>query len=107
MDTWYSKDLGDERAAYEPTTKIQEAFLTLDQTGVSTHDITVFSRHDLEENVVTVYFTPSAQILAQAFEAIPCKKPTPEKGLALLVGDARNWETHFPGYRESLRKERF
>jgi len=107
MDSWYSKDLGDGVAAFGPTTKIQEAFLELAKNGVYSHDLAVFSRYDLRKNVVTVYFTPSAQLLAEAFDATPCEKPVPEEGFALIVGDARSWEIHFPGYLENLRSEKF
>jgi hypothetical protein len=101
MDTWYSKDLGDGVAAFGPTSRIQEAFMKLAMAGVYSHDLAVFSRYDFRRNVVTVYFTSSAKILAQAFGAVPCEKPMPEEGFALLVGDNRSWEVHFPGYLES------
>ena len=107
MDSWYSKDLGDGVAAFGPTRKMQEAFIELAKAGVYSHDLAVFSRYDLRRNVVTVYFTPSAQLLAEAFDATPCEKPVPEKGFSLIVGDARSWEIHFPSYLENQRNERF
>ncbi len=98
MSNWYSKDLGDGVAAFGPTSQIQEAFIALAKAGGYSHDLAVFSIYDLKKNIVTVYFTPSAELLAKAFNAEPCEKPTPEKGFALLVGDARSWVIHFPGY---------
>ena len=106
MSTWYSKDLGDGVAAFGPTSKIQEAFLALAKAGSISSDIAVFSRYDLKSNIVTVYFTPSASLLASAFGATPCEKPGPEGKLGLLVGDARSWELHFPGYIASRRDGR-
>ena len=110
MASWYSKELGDGVEAFVPTTKIQDAFLSLAQTqarsGHYPYDAAVFSRYDLETNVVTVYFTPSAQLLATEFGATPCEQPEPTAGFALIVGDARAWEAHFPGYLERRRSSR-
>ena len=103
MTSWYKKELGDGVEAFVPTTEIQDAFLDLAlsqaQLGQHSFDAAVFSRCDLETNVVTVYFTPSARLLAMAFSATPCTKPVPTEGFALIVGDDRAWEGHFPGYR--------
>ncbi len=107
METWYSKTLGDGVAAFGPSNKIQEAFLALAEararSGQDYSNIAVFSRYDLRENVVTVYFTPNAELLARAFDAEECEKPTPEPGFGLLVGDANSWSTYFPGYTPTLR----
>ena len=110
MTGWHSKVLGDGVEAFVPTTKIQESFLTLAQTQAQTGryptDAAVFSRNDLEANMVTVYFTPSAELLAVAFGATPCEKPSPTDYFALIVGDFRAWEAHFPGYLEQRRSGR-
>ena len=98
MASWYSKELGDGVEAYKPTMKIMEAFLSLAKAGHYSPDAAVFSRYDLVTNVVTIYFSPSAELLAQAFVAVPCEKPIPRGDLGLIVGDARAWEVHFPGY---------
>lgn len=107
MDSWYSKDLGDGVSAFGPTLKIQEALKEIVKAGVYSRDLAVFSQYDSRKNVVTVYFSPSARLLAEAFDSTPCEKPVPEKGFALIVGDARNWEIHFPSYLENQRNERF
>ena len=110
MTGWYKKELGDGVEAFVPTTKIQNAFLTLArsqaQLGQYSFDAAVFSRYDLETNVVTVYFTPSARLLATAYGATACMKPVPTEGFALVVGDSRAWEAHFPGYLEERRSTR-
>lgn len=111
MASWYSKELGDGVAAFEPTTQIHNAFLALAraqaQSGRYLFDAAVFSRYDLDTNVVTVYFSPSAHLLATAFGATPCEKPAPTEGFALLAGDARAWEKHFPGYLKRRRSSRW
>ena len=110
MATWYKKDLGNGVAAFGTTKEIMEVFLKsllkLAEAGGYSYDLALFSRYDLEEDNVAMYFTPSAEILAQAFGAIPCEKPEPKEGFALIVGDDRSWEIHFPGYREKRRNAR-
>ena len=107
MTGWHSKELGDGVEAYVPTSEIQEAFLTLTltqaRTGRYSTDAAIFSHYDLESNVVTVYFTPTAEFLAVAFGATPCEKPVPTGDFALIVGDARAWEAHFPGHLDRRR----
>ena len=103
MTTWYRKDLGNGVAAFGPTGEMMEVFMKFlfrcAETGTYSYDVALFSRYDLEEDNVAVYFTPSAQVLAEMFGATPCEKPTPGNRLALLVGDDRSWDIHFPGYR--------
>ena len=97
MNTWYSVDLGDGAAAYKPTEKIQGAFTAAYVlSGGKTNGIAAFSRYDLETKIVTVYFTPAAHRIAQAFNASPCEKPTTDE-LGLIIGDADSWHTFFPG----------
>ena len=95
MTTWYSKDLGDGVEANAPSTQIQEAFIPIFAAAGNPVDMAVFSRYDLEANVVTVYFTPTAEPLAQMFGAAPCEKPEQDGKLALLVGDQRAIEFHY------------
>ena len=106
MASWHSKELGNDVEAYKLDTKIQEAYLTLVQAGHYSSDAAVFSRNDLETNVITFYFTPSAELLAKAFGAVPCEKPIPKEGFGLIVGDARVWEVYFPGYRVRRQSSR-
>lgn len=106
MKNWYRKDVGDGVAAYGPSGKLFEAFEVLAARGLPPN-ISVFSRYDLMKNVVTWWFSPEAQALAQAFGAEPCEKPQPAEGFGLLVGDANAWEGHFPGYIASRRGDEF
>jgi hypothetical protein len=43
---------------------------------------------------VTLYFSPSAQVLAKAVGASRCPKPEPGR-LTLLAGAERAWHVHF------------
>jgi len=60
--------------------------------GGKAEDVAVFSRYDLEANMVTVYFTPKAAALAKSYAATTCAKPSRGNGLGLLVGDAGAWD---------------
>ncbi len=106
MASWHSKKLGDGVEAFRPTEEVQKAFLTLSMAGQSSFDTAVFSQYDSETNVITIYFTPSAELLARAFGAIPCEKPIPEEGFGLMVGDDRAREAQFPEYYASRQERR-
>lgn len=95
MNTWQSGNLGDGIAAYKPSMQIQEVFTPLFVAAGCPHDMAVFSRYDLDKNIVTAYFSPSAYETARIFNATPCEKPT-SSDLALLIGDVRCWQIFFP-----------
>lgn len=96
MMTWYSKELGDGIEAAAPRFQIQEAFAPIFAAAGCPIDMAAFSRYDLEKNIVTVYFSPGASVLAKAFGAAPCEKPKKVEGFGLLVGDARATEFFYP-----------
>ena len=89
MKTWYSKEIGDGVQAFDPSGKVQDAFLSLALRGPLPYDLAVFSEHDLHRNVVTAYFSPAAKVLADLFETTPCEPPQRSRHFGLLVGDAR------------------
>lgn len=93
---WCSKDLGDGVAAIAPSQQIQKAFLLLFAAAGHPIDMAVFSRYDLEKDVVTVYFSPGAIALAKMFGATPSEKPPNDEYLSLLVGDQRSRPLFFP-----------
>lgn len=97
MMQWYSKDLGDGVDAFAPSGQIQTAFLPAFLSAGQPIDMAVLSRYDLEKNIVTVYFSPAAAVLAEMFGATPCEKPRKERRLSLLVGDQRSLEFFYPG----------
>ncbi|MEO8653707.1 MAG: hypothetical protein ABI409_06245 [Ramlibacter sp.] len=43
---------------------------------------------------LTLYFSPAAGLLAKAYAAKPCARPSPVD-MNLLVGDKRAWQIHF------------
>ena len=45
---------------------------------------------------VTIYFSPSARLLAASFGAKRCDKPS-ASGMSLVAGDERAWDIHFGG----------
>lgn len=96
MTQWFSKTLGDGVQAFEPTRQIQDAFLQVFAAAGQPTDMAVFSRYELEKNIVTVYFSPGAVALAKMFGATACEKPSREGRLSLLVGDQGCLEMFFP-----------
>ena len=110
MTSWHSKELGDGVQASQPTLAIIEAFLAIAlghaRAGREVRDAAVFSHSEPGASRVTVYFTPSAELLATRFDALPCEKPVPAPGFSLIAGDERVWDAHFPGYR-AARQSRY
>jgi hypothetical protein len=96
MTQWFSKELGNGVEANAPSTQIQQAFVPLFAVHGHPIDMAVFSRHDLEKNIVTAYFSPGAEDLAKVFNAKKCEKPKKEGNLSLLVGDQRCIELFYP-----------
>jgi hypothetical protein len=43
---------------------------------------------------LTLYFSPAAQLLAEAFGAKACARPSPTD-MSLVAGDERAWQIHF------------
>ena len=99
MNTWFSLDLGDGVAAYAPTRQIQDSFMSMFMTAGGPVAMALFSRYDLNRNVVTVYFSPVASQVATLFAAKPCEKPHRED-LGLLAGDQRCWNLFYPTSQE-------
>jgi hypothetical protein len=102
MKSWFSSELGNNASAYEPTAQIQKAFKTLFMDTGFPQDMAIFSVNDLEKDMVTVYFTPSAHIIAKLFNACLCNKPS-INGLDLLCGGPNCWNLLFPG---EIRRKR-
>lgn len=104
MASWKSKAVGDGVDALPASQRLHESFFQFAKLGNLPAGIAVFARYDLRENVVTWWFSPEAEMLALAYGATDCEKPEPEEGFSLLVGDARGWDIHFPGYVPSRRR---
>lgn len=96
MTQWHSKEIGDGIEAAAPRYQIQEAFAPIFAAAGCPMNMAVFSRYDTEKNIVTVYFSPGAEVLAKTFGASPCEKPKKEEGFGLLVGDQRAVQLFYP-----------
>lgn len=108
-NNWHSLDLGDGVAAFQPTKKIQDAWmqqaLNAAKLNLTDYSNAVFSTTEAGASKVTVFFTPTAEIFARAFGAVACAKPSPTS-IGLLCGDQRAWEIHFPGEVDERRRNR-
>jgi hypothetical protein len=98
LTSWYSKNFGDGIAAFGPANRVTAAFAALAGDHNVASDAAIFCRYD-PTGVATLYFSPTAHVMAAAFGASPCAKPEPDPDLALLVGDFASWALHFPGHR--------
>jgi len=104
MGTWHSKQFGDGTKASEPSTKVQQLFAALAVQGLMPQGAAVFSRYDRRANVVTLWFTPDACLLAASMGATSCDKPEPVSDLSMLAGDVRCMAMYFPGFTPSRRR---
>lgn len=57
----------------------------------------LWSRYDLEENVVTLYLSPELESLASELQFVPCDPPA-RNGIGMLFGAPDAWAVHFKGY---------
>jgi len=99
LTSWYSKRMGGGVAAFGPTNKVTDAFAALASNHSVSADAAIFSRYDAATNAVTIYFSPTADVMATALGASPCPKPTPDPDLVLVVGDFSSWAIHFPWHK--------
>ena len=79
---------------------IEDAWKLAWEVARSTHSTdygnALFERSGPGRSEVTIFFPPSADLLAASFGAKLCPKP-PVNGLTLLAGDERAWTIHFGG----------
>ncbi|HNN13938.1 MAG TPA: hypothetical protein PKL78_10285 [Anaerolineales bacterium] len=100
-DTWYFLNLGDGMMAPMLLSEIEEGFQRFFVLAGSPRDMAVFTRSESEGRLhceVVAYFSPSAEEVALAFEALPCRKPS-YTGLGLAAGDEHSWSDLFPEKR--------
>jgi len=98
MSTWFYKSLGDAMTASQPSEQIRETFLSLFESTRNPSEMAVFTRSDSIDRLhceVSVYFSPAAVEIANAFDAKPCERPL-RPGLELLAGDKSCWPVLFP-----------
>ena len=89
---WYRLSLvGDiekvNQAAWQSAWEVSQVKAHIDYSSA------IFKKIDAGDGL-TLYFTPSAQSLAETFGARPCGKPS-RVGMSLFAGDHRAWQIHF------------
>lgn len=89
---WYRLDLRDGIGALvEDSWKLA---WTVAQSGNETDcSSAVFQKRGPQDRL-TLYFSPAAHALAEAFGAVPCERPSPAD-MTLVAGDERAWQIHF------------
>lgn len=105
MEPWYRLNLGNGAAAFDPTRKVQDAFMALlIAHGAPRPGWALFSRYDLQADNVELYFTPATKLLAAQFNAQPCPRPVlNEYRMSLLCGEGDGLLFHFPEHPISQR----
>jgi hypothetical protein len=98
MSTWFTSNLGDAMLAGESLERIKAFFLSACERPDDSREMAVFVRHESEGRLhcdVHVYFSPAAFAVANAVDATPCVKPSPDE-LGLLAGPEESWAILFP-----------
>lgn len=95
MTTWYSIELTDEEAA-RTLQKIMDAFMPKYVGSGRPLGMAIFSSHNKETMITTVYFSPQAASLAMQFGASACNSDFVDVELSLLVGDESSIDYLFP-----------
>jgi len=98
MSVWFTKNLGDAMLAGESLEQIKTLFLSAYEQSGNADEMALFFRHESEGRLhceVKIYFPPASAFVAQAVDAIPCNKPSPD-GLGLLAGSEASWSVLFP-----------
>jgi hypothetical protein len=89
---WYSLDLlNGVSEAVEDTWKL--AWAVTQSFGEPDCGSAIFLQRGPRDRL-TLYFSPEAHELAEAFGAVPCQRPSPA-GMTLLAGDERAWQIHY------------
>lgn len=99
MRIWFTKNLGDAMLAGESLDHIKALFLSIYEQANSPKDMAAFFRYESEGQLhceVKAYFSPASVLVAEAFDAVPCERPSPN-GLGLLAGSEESWSVLFNG----------
>ncbi len=96
MNSWFAKSIGDGMWAPMVCAEIEEKFQPLFESAGKPVGMAVFVLRE-EGSLhceVIAYFSPEAGNVADAFDALPCVRPSRD-GLELLAGDENCWSTLF------------
>jgi len=99
MSGWFTSNLGDAMLAGEALDHIKTLFASEYAKSNGSNEMAIFVRHESEGRLhceVMVYFSPATVHVAEAVDAIACKKPAP-MGMGLLAGSEEAWSVLFPG----------
>ena len=106
---WFSKEIGDGMQAFGPTNRLQQVFWQLTLQAAQRGELqlhggpSLWSKYDLERNVVTVYISPEGEQVARALDGFAeCQKPDVDD-IGLLYGNASDWARHYPDGPRSRR----
>jgi hypothetical protein len=102
MTGWFAKNLGDAMLATEALDQIQSSYAAIYQGAESRQGAAVFIRHESEGRLhceVMAYFSPGAFRLAEALDAVPCRRPAPGD-LSLHAGPGDCWQDLFEDARK-------
>jgi hypothetical protein len=102
METWYSLEMADGHTAKTTMQGVMDAFMPKYVGSGRPLDMAIFSSHNTELTMWTLYFSPKAASLAMRFGASPCSNEFVDLDLALLVGDERSMTILFPDTETSL-----
>ena len=99
MRIWFTKNLGDAMLAGESLDHIKTLFLSTYEQANNPKDMAAFFRYESEGQLhceVKVYFSPASVLVAEALDAVPCARPSPND-LGLLAGSEESWSVLFTG----------
>jgi len=101
MTGWFAKNLGDAMLATEALDQILASYAAIYDGAENRQSAAVFIRHESEGRLhceVMAYFSPDAFRLAEAFDAVPCRRPSPGD-LSLHAGHVDCWQDLFESAR--------
>jgi hypothetical protein len=102
MAVWFAKNLGDAMLASEALDQIRLSYAATYKEAESRQRAAVFIRHESDGRLhceVMAYFSPGAFSLAEAFDAVPCRRPSPDD-LSLHAGPDDCWQDIFETARQ-------
>ena len=96
MNYWHRMELNESTESLAKSEEIENVFWPTFMAAGGPVGMAVFSGNNLDDHVLTYYFSPDASKIARIFHATPCGKPTEYDGLGLLFGDQRAIKLFFP-----------
>lgn len=98
MSNWFTSNLGDAMLAGDMLERIKTLYVSAHARSNGSNEMAIFVRHESEGRLhceVRVYFSPATAHVAEAVDAVACKKPSPA-GMGLVAGSEDAWSILFP-----------